>query len=172
MKEYGIESGDKVEKVHVALLFNKSKTSTPDWVQLAKATENTITMNAETESYDFITDKNPTTLIKKFSPQLTESLTLFKGEEDYNYFFDLFYNMPTGADAQGEILVVFMNEYTETGSGETKVKNYKAWKSACTYVLDNLDPVNSQLNFSVQFNGTVAKGSVTIEDGEPTFVEA
>lgn len=164
MREYPIADGDKVEKYHVAILFNKGTKALPDWVQLAKATENTITMNAETEDVDFITDKNPTTLIKRYKPSLSNPLTLFKGSPDYEYFWPKFYNMPTGADANGEILIVFMNEKNSDA--------YDAWKCETTFVLDNLDPVNSQLTFTTQLNGTIEKGTVTIEEGVPTFVAA
>lgn len=161
MVEFGIENGDKVEKVHVAILFNKGTAELPNWIQLSKSTENTISMNAETEDLDFIVDKNPTTVIKRYKPSLNNPLTMFKGSPDYEYFFPIFYKMPTGTQANGEMLVVFMNEETE---GE-----YLAWKANCTFVLDNLDPVNSQLTINTQVNGTVSFGTVTVADGVPTF---
>lgn len=164
MIEYGIENGDKVEKYHVAILFNKGTKDAPIWIQLAKSTENTISMNSETEDVDFIVDKNPTTILKRYKPQLSNPLYLYKGSEDYEYFWPIFYNMPTGADANGEMLVVFMNE--KTGD------KYAAWKCNVTFVLDNLDPANSQLTLTTQINGTIEKGSVTVTEGEPTFTAA
>lgn len=165
MKEFSIADGDKVEKVHVAILFNSGTSLSPTWVQLSKSTENTITMNAETEDVDFITDKNPTTLIKRYKPSLNNPLTLFKGEADYEYFWPKFYGMPTGADANGEMLIVFMNEKDDDG-------NYAAWKADVTFVLDNLDPVNSQLTINTQVNGTITLGSVAVTGGTPAFTAA
>lgn len=164
MKEFEIANGDKLEKFHVALLFNKGTSEVPSWVQLCKATENTITLNAESEDYDFIVDKSPTTLIKRYKPSLSNPLTLFKGEEDYNYFWEMFYNLPTGAGSQGEMLIVFMNEKESSHT-------YKAWKCDVTYILESLDPVNSQLTCTTQINGTIAKGTVTVAEGVPTFTE-
>lgn len=158
MKEFEIANGDKVEKVHVALLFKNNGS----WVQLAKATENTVNLNPETENVDFIVDKNPTTLIKKYKPSLNNPLTMFKGEPDYECFFNMFYNLPTGADANGEVLVVYMNEKVAT-------HQYKAWRCDATFVLENLDPVNSQLTVTTQFNGTIDRGTVTVTNGVPTF---
>lgn len=165
MKEYTIADGDKVEKYHVALLFNSGTSASPTWVQLSKSTENTITMNAETEDLDFITDKNPTTIIKRYKPSLSNPLTLYKGSEDYTFFWEKFYNMPTGADANAEMLVVFMNE-------KDSDDKYKAWKCDVTFVLDNLDPVNSQLSMTTQVNGTITLGTVTVTEGVPTFTAA
>lgn len=158
MVEYGIENGDKVEKYHVALLFKDGA----NWKQIAKATENTISLNAETEDLDFIVDKSPTTIIKRYKPSLNNPLTLYKGDDDYNYFWPKFYNLPTGASANGEFLIVFLNEPT----GNHK---YAAWKCDVTYVLDSLDPVNSQLTFTVNVNGTTDRGQVTVTSGVPTF---
>lgn len=163
MREYDIVNGDKVEKYHVALLLNAGTSASPRWIQLAKATENTINLNSETEDKEFIVDKIPTTLLKQYKPSMNNPLTLFKGEEDYEFFWDKFYNLPTGDGASGEVLIVFMNEPT----GNHK---YKAWKSGATFVLDNLDPVNSQLTMAINFNGTPYRGEVTVTDGNPVFV--
>lgn len=162
MKEYAIENGDKVEKYHVAILFNKGTSSVPNWIQLAKSTENTISMNAETEDVDYIVDKNPTTLIKRYKPSLNNPLVMVKGSDDYEYFWPKFYNMPTGADANGEMLIVFMNEKDESGK-------YAAWKTNVTFVLETLDPVNSQLTLTTQVNGTIEAGLVTVTEGTPSF---
>lgn len=164
MVVYHAENGDKIEKVHIAILFNKGTESAPEWVQLAKSTENTITMNAETEDLDFIVDKNPTTIIKRYKPSLNNPLTLYKGSPDYEYFWPKFYNMPTGADANGDMLIVFMNE-ENTGK-------FDAWRAGVTFVLDNLDPVNSSLTMTTQVNGTIVKGTVEIAEGVPTFTPA
>ena len=165
MKEYAIANGDKVEKYHIALLFNAGTKSERDWKQLCKATENTISLNPETEDLDFIVDKAPTTVIKRYKPSLNNPLTLYKGEDDYEYFWPKFYNLPTGSDANGEMLIVFMNE-KNTGK-------YDAWLCDVTYVLDSLDPVNSTLTCTTNINGTITKGTVTIsEAGVPTFEAA
>lgn len=165
MKEYAIADGDKVEKYHIALLFNAGTSGNPDWKQLCKATENTISLNPETEDLDFIVDKAPTTIIKRYKPSLNNPLTLYKGEDDYEYFWPKFYKLPTGANAGGEMLIVFMNE-KNTGK-------YDAWKCNVTYVLDSLDPVNSTLTFTTQVNGTVEEGTVEVDaEGVPTFTKA
>lgn len=158
MTEYEIKTGDKVEKYHVALLVKKGS----EWVQIAKATDNTINLNAETEEVDYITDKSATTLIKSYKPSFSSPLTLVKGSPDYDYFFDKFYNLPTGADANGELLIVYMNEKDESG-------NYKAWDCDVTFTIDNLNPVSSQLTVNIQVNGTIRKGTVKVTAGDPTF---
>lgn len=164
MKVYDIKDGDKVEKYHIAILFNKGTKLAPNWIQLSKATENTINLNAETEEVDYITDKNPTTLIKKYKPTMANPLIMVKGSEDYEYFWPKFYALPTGADANGECLVIFLNEENDGV--------YDAWKADVTFTIETLDPVNSQLTINTQFNGTIEPGTVAITEGVPTFTPA
>lgn len=164
MKINMLAKGEQLKKYHVALLVNKGTSEKPEWVQIEKSTDNTITMNAETEDRDFIVDVNPTTVLTKYKPSLSEPITLYKGNPDYDFFWSKFYNMDVGSAAVSEILVVFMNETPTDNS-------YAAWKCSCACVCDNLNPVDSTVTFTINFNGTVAKGSVVITDGVPVFTE-
>lgn len=165
MKINTLAEGEQLKKYHVALLVNKGTSAKPEWVQIEKSTDNTITMNAETEDRDYIVDVNPTTILTKYKPSLSEPITLYKGNPDYEFFWSKFYNMDVGSSAVSEILVVFMNE--EPASGK-----FRAWKCSCACVCDNLNPVDSTLTFTINFNGTVAKGYVEVdESGNPGFTE-
>ncbi|WP_147612326.1 hypothetical protein [Treponema pectinovorum] len=157
-----LAKGEQVRKYHVALLVNKGTKESAEWVQIEKSTDNTITMNAETEDRDFITDEQATTILTKYKPSMSEPITLFKGNGDYEYFWDKFYNGAVGSNATTQILVVFMNE--------EKSAAYQAWLCDCVLVCDNLNPVDGTLTFTINFNGTIEKGTVTIKsDGVPTF---
>ncbi len=167
MKIHTLSEGEQLRKYHVALLVNNGTSASPTWVQIEKSTDNTITMNGETEDRDFIVDEQATTVLNKYKPSLSEPITLFKGNPDYEYFWDLFYNTKVGTNATSEILVVFMNE-----TDGTETTSYKAWKCGCTFVCDNLNPVDGTLTFTINFNGSIAKGTVTVStSGEPTFSE-
>ncbi len=167
MKIHTLSEGEQLRKYHVALLVNNGTSASPTWVQIEKSTDNTITMNGETEDRDFIVDEQATTVLNKYKPSLSEPITLFKGNPDYEYFWDLFYNTKVGTNATSEILVVFMNE-----TDDTETTSYKAWKCGCTFVCDNLNPVDGTLTFTINFNGSIAKGTVTVStSGEPAFSE-
>lgn len=166
MQIYKAEKGEQIKKYHVALFVKKTSGT---YVQISKSTDNTITMNAETVDRDFIVDKSPTTLVERYKPSLSEPITLFKGDLDYEFFWDLFYSQKTGANAQGKILVVFMNEDSTGDSGD----EFKAWEADCTFICDNLNPVESTLTFNINMNGTPTMGTVSIdtteEEAEITF---
>lgn len=159
MQVYKAEKGEQIKKYHVALFVKKTSGA---YTQISKSTDNTITMNAETVDRDFIVDKSPTTLVDRYKPSLNEPITLFKGDADYEFFWDLFYNQKIGSEAQGKILVVFMNEDATSASGNV----FKAWETDCSFICDNLNPVESTLTFSINMNGTTKIGTVTIDTSE------
>lgn len=156
-----LSAGTMIKKFHVALFLNSGTTTSPVWKQIKKSTDNTITMNAETQTFDYIVDESPTTEIDRYSPSLSQPLTMYKGEPDYEYLFGKFFEQATGADAHSEILIVFL--------GHDVASAYKAWKSDCVLTVDNMNPVESTLTISIGFNGTTEKGTATVTDGIPVF---
>lgn len=162
--------GDMVKKWKIAPFLNKSTTETPDWFRIKKSTALDLVLNPEVKEYDYIADEAPTQELDKYKPSLSQALTMYKDEPDYEYVFDKFYNLSVGSDAKSDILLVFYQESLDTPvSGDHKV--FKAWKSSCIISVNDLNAVDSVLNFDVQFGGTVAKGYVTITDGTPVFTE-
>lgn len=156
-----LQNGDIVKKYHIALYLNKGTSAVPVWFRIKKSTDNTITMNAETTDRDFIADESPTTVIERYKPSLSEPITMFKGEEDYEFTFDKFYKQAVGKEANTECLIVFLNAKTGTA--------YKAWKTDCVLVFDNMTPTESTITVGINFNGTTDKGTVTSNNGQPVF---
>ena len=46
-----------VKKHQIALFLNKGTISVPDWTRIKKSTSLTISMNPETEDFDYISDE-------------------------------------------------------------------------------------------------------------------
>lgn len=142
--------------------------STPQWVRIRKSTAFDLSMQPETKEYDYICDESPTVEIDKYKPQINQSLTMYKGEADYEFFFNKFYTMAVGSDAKTNVLIVFFQEALDEGALHTV---FKAWKAQCVVGINSLNSVDSTLSFDVIFGGTVEKGFVKIEDGAPVFSE-
>ena len=157
-----LDAGTMIKKYHVALFLNGGTTTGPEWKQIKKSTDNTITMNAETQTFDYITDEAPTTEINRYAPSLSQPITMYKGEDDYEFVFDKFFNQAVGAAAHSEILIVFY------GADDVDSK-YKAWKASCILQIDNMNPVESTITATITFNGTTDKGTVEVIDGAPVF---
>ena len=156
-----LDAGTMIKKYHVALFLNGGTETVPKWKQIKKSTDNTITMNAETQTFDYITDESPTTEINRYAPSLSQPITMYKGEPDYEFVFDKFFNQAVGADAHSEILIVFY--------GADDSSAYKAWKASCILQIDNMNPVESTITATITFNGTTEKGTVVVTDGVPVF---
>lgn len=136
----------------------------PQFVRIKKSTEFTLAMNPETVTYDYIADESPTEELDKYKPSISQPLTMYKGEPDFDMIYDRFFNMNVGLEAHARVMIVFMFDGdTETG--------YKAWESDCVLSIDNLDSVASQISFNILFGGTVRKGIAKMADGVPTFTE-
>ena len=157
-----VPSGSMLKKFHVALFLNTGTPSVPVWKQIKKSTANDIAMNPETKVYDYIADEAPTTELDRYAPSLSQPITMYKGEPEYEYLFSKFFEQDVGADAHSEILVVF---YGADGAASS----YKAWKASCMIQIDNLNPVESVITAQINFNGTVEKGTATVTAGVPEF---
>lgn len=154
-----------VKKNKIALFVDTSTTSTPVWKRIKKSTELTIAANPETEEYDFIADENPTTELKNYNPEIEQPLKMVEGEDDFEYFWGKFYGLPTGEDAKTQLLLVYVFDKTTVGSTD----HYKAWKVDATIVFNELNAVDSELNFNLNFAGDIAEGYATVTDGVPTW---
>ena len=148
-----VSDGTMLKKHHVGLWLNGGTYEAPKWVRIKKSTENTITMNAETREVDYIVDENPTTILDKYKPSLSQPITMYKGEPDFEFVFDKFFKQSVGADAEGEVLIVFYG--ADGGTGRAK-----AWRSKCVFMIDNLNPVDSTITVGIDFAGTTEKVEV------------
>lgn len=153
-----------VKKHLIGLFLNTGTKSAPTWTRIKKSTELTISMNPETEDFDYIADENPTTELMKYKPTIDQDLTMYKEEEDYTMVWPYFYQMRTGSDAHIECMVVFMQEGDAT-------KGYSAWKTDSVLSVQDLNAVESKLNFQIMFGGTMARGLATKTGDVISFTE-
>ena len=154
-----------VKKHLIALFLNTGTKDAPKWTRIKKSTELTISMNPSTEEYDYIADESSTTELDKYAPAIDQDLTMYKGQPDYEFAFERFFNMSTGADAHVGCMVVFMQE----GSA---ADGFKAWQTDAVMSINDLNAVDSKINFALAFGGTVDKGVATMTDGAPSFAIA
>ena len=155
-----------IKKHLIAVFINSGTAETPVWTRIKKSTALTLSMNPETEDVDYIADESPTTELSEYKPTIEQPLKMIKGEKDFEYFWNLFYNMATGNDARTQYLIVFM--FDKTGEGADAA--YKAWNGDCIVSFSELNAVDSELTFDLAFGGTVKKGIVSVTGTAPDFV--
>lgn len=158
-----MDDGTKIKKFHNLVFINGGTPTVYDWKQIRKATDNAVTMNAETTEYDYIVDESPTLVLEKYKPGMSLPITMYKGEADYEYFYDKYYNLKTGADAESKILLI---DYAHGTS------SYNAWLADCVVVIDSMNPVESTITANITMNGTIVQGTATVTAGVPVFTAA
>ena len=153
-----------IKKYQIGLFINKGTSQTPDWFRVKKSTALDISLNPETQDFDYIADESPTTELDKYKLSINQALTMYKGEPDYEYVFNKYYNLSVGEDAKTEVLIVFMKE-------QTGANTFLAQKSEAIISISDLNAVDSTITFDLIFGGTTKKGTATISNGVPTFSE-
>lgn len=155
-----------IKKHQYRPFLNKGTTALPSWVQIKKATEFTREMNPVTEERDYIADESPTTEVTQYKPSESFAITTYKGEADFDLFYELYKARATGSDAQKEFLLVSIFEQSVVGANTY----YYAEKTMATVVPQSFNASSSQLTVQVYENGTSTKGYVTLDsNGIPTF---
>ena len=176
-----------VKKYHIGLFVDNraSGAADPAWVRIKKSTSLELSMNPETQEYDYIVDQNPTTELLRYKISLNQPLTMYKGEADYQMLFDRFFSMKTGDEAKTNVLVVFMQEDEEKtrtippeqegGDPTTETYTaYKAWQNEAVLSFSSLNGVDSSLTVDINFGGKTLKGYAypdTENSNAPIFVE-
>ena len=159
---------DLVHKTKVVPFLDIGKTATK-WMQIKKTTAFALAMNPQTKTFDFISDVTPTEEIDSYQPSLSQSLTMLKGEPDYQEIFDMLYELPTGAKAHRPALIVF---YQESGTMEEEGENieiFKAWHLNALVKVNQMDTVNETIDFDLSFSERKT-GAVKLVNGEPVFI--
>ena len=72
-------------------------------------------MNPQTKTFDFLSSETPQNEIDSYQPSLAQSITMFKGEPDYEAVFDMLFNRATGKEAHRDALICFYKEQGATG---------------------------------------------------------
>jgi len=143
-------------------------TKKPEWARIKKATAFDLAMNPSTSDFDYIADETPTTELDHYKPTLSQPLTMYKGEKDYEFVFNKFYNLQVGDDAKTNFLLVFFQEPLDTSAAVHKV--FKAWMSKTVIAVNDLNSVDSTITFE-NYLSDIRKGYVTVTDGVPVFTE-
>lgn len=147
-----------VKKFKIGLFVDSGKvTGSADWVHIKKSTDLSLNFNAETQEFDYISDTSPTTEVMRYKPSLSQSIVMWKGEKDYDLFFDQIYNLRSGDLAKRDVLLVFMAEGDATNG-------FKAWKTNATLTPSSFDAVNSTITVDINFGGTIEQGTATPDE--------
>lgn len=164
---------DLIKKTKIVPFINTGTSASPVWTQIKKSTTFTLAMNPQTKTFDFISSETPQNEIESYQPSLAQSLTMFKGEDDYEAIFEMLFNRVTGEDAHRDVLICFYKEqgtYTPADEPDA-VTVYKAWKIDSLVTINQLDSVNESIDFDLALND-IEDGAVEVSAlGVPSFTK-
>lgn len=143
--------------------MNISTTGTESWARIGKSTIFDLVLNAQTEDNDFIEDEMPTTDVMYYKPELAQELQCNKGDEVFDYLYDMFYSLPTGEDVKKNLLIVFAGNV-----GTEDAPKFNAWNTTSTLILDHFDSVAEKIYFKFSIT-KIERGTCTVSNGAPTF---
>ncbi len=156
-----MEAGTVIKVEDIAVFIK----DTSDFFRLEHSTDLDITCDVETDEKKFIAFRSKTVFEKAKSFALSNNLYTIKGEKDYEFFFNKWYESLTKSIPDLETLIV----YKAHGDEST---GYKAWHFPKTKLMfKDYNGVDSTLNYDFNF-GDGELGTVTMASGNPTFNKA
>lgn len=154
---------ERLKKHNTIPFLNVGTADVPKWARIGKSTVFDLVLNAQTEENNFIEDEMATTDVTRYAPSLAQELQSNKGDEAFDYLYNMFFNLPTGEDVKKKLLVVFAGNV-----GTADAPKFKAWDTVSTLILDHFDSVAEKIYFSFNIT-TITRGEVTVSNGTPTF---
>lgn len=156
-------TSERVKKHKNYLFVNRGTDAAPDWIRVKTSTDFAIAFNAETETFDYIDDENPTDEIKSYKPVIAQTQTAYIGDFVFDYVFDYAYDLKAGTSAKTQGILVFQQKGEAAGAN-------KAWKFNMTITIDTYDVVAGTLTYTIGINGTIDRGEAVVDEaGVPVF---
>lgn len=137
------------------------------WLRIGKSTIFALAVNANVVTNDYIEDEAPTDEVTYYKPTLPQELAAYKGDPAFDAIYDMFYNLPTGAEAKRDVLIVFDGNLA---TGENATPTFNGWLVNATIVLTEFNAVDEKITFTLNLNGNIKRCGVSISDGTPTVM--
>ena len=128
-------------------------------------TSGSYSYEANETSETYIVDDNATTTVDGYAVSLDGEMKCIFGDEVYDYINSLRYKLATGTDAETTVLLV--DKYDVSEPSKFKAQKFNCSISISSYGGDG--GATPTIGFKINVNGDPENGTVTIEDGKPTF---
>lgn len=147
--------------------FNIGSATTPSYVLLGDGiTSLTEEFNGESDTKQYINQKNGTTVMKSYTPSISVEKEYIKDDDLQDWMNEKIRVLPTGSDAQSDYIRVNIFDTTST----TGV--YKAVKRKCTYQFDSIGgDAGSELMNNMTLGGIGDGIQGTFNVSSKTFTE-
>lgn len=154
-----VQVGQTVKKYMIGLFLQMEEA----YKRIKKSTTLELSVEAETDTQDFIADMSPTEMLKNYKVSIAQDLTMIKGEEDFEYVWEHFFNdVPVNKEVNVKCMVAFMFDGDKTAG-------YKAWETDAKLMFESLNGNDSKINFTINFGGSIRKGLAKNAGSQITF---
>lgn len=132
------------------------------FVRVDKSTVFELSWNPNTEDSDYIDQKNASTELKNYQPELPQEIVLDDTNPLYRFMDAFFEQMPTGSDC----VVPFLLVKPDLATGQPTRGLY--WPKAEVHP-DTTNAVDGKLSFNIELNGDFQVGTAALTDGRMAF---
>lgn len=139
--------------------------TTRTWARIGKSTLHTLSMNAETETFDYIEDEIPTSVISRYQPSMDQEIHTYEDDDCYTYIETMAQDLPVSDDAFTNFLYVFPRNI-----GTDTEPKFAAWLCEATITISSIEAVDHKISFNIAINSKEAV-EITVDDGVPTIVQ-
>lgn len=163
----------KVKRTEFAAFLNTGTKETKKWSRIGKGvTGQTVAYNPTVTEEQYINEESGTSSIEAYKVNVPTPQTAYKGDPVFDYVDNMRRKRLVNADAETEILFVYLYEKTVEGEEPSQTIKYAAEQNNCAIQVDDFggdagNPV--VLNYTINLNGDPTLGSVTMNNGEITF---
>lgn len=141
--------------LYIPCLDTSANKDLSGFVPIDKSTIFELSWNPETETYTYICDKSNSTEVTSFALSMEQEIVLDNTNPMYAFMYPLCFSMPTGSAA----VVPFLLVDPDMTTGQPT--RGKLWKQA-TIQPSTLNTVDGKLGFTINLNGDMVEGDVTI----------
>ena len=150
----------------VDFLNTTPSVETPTWAIIGVGiTDKSTDYNANTTEEKWIIHKNATKPTESYALTSGVEQTAYKDDPVFEFIDDIRYHLKTGSDAETTLLEI--DKYSFTGEETAPVYRARLWKVGIE--LGSNGGETAKINYTINYNGDPTFGTVTFENGVPTF---
>lgn len=137
-------------------------TTGEDWGRIGKSEVFDLAFNPQTETKAYIENKNDETTLKSYQVSQAQEIAIDGNDPIYDLMYELAMKFPVGSDAVIPVLLA-----APSVRYQNAIDGFR-WQDALI-TIGNLNTVDKKITFTLNLNGDVERGEVTVTDGKFEF---
>ena len=152
---------EKIKRSDFAHFLNITPSAaTAKYARVGKTTSGTYTLNPQSTTEQYIENDTATTTIESYQPSIDNPMVAHKGDEVFEYIFNLANTRAVGSACETQVLFVYK---WEPVSGKTN--QFKAQLNDCSIAVNSFGGdagSTNSLDFDINISGDPVIGTATI----------